>query len=58
MRYRDAKNLQNGDEVIRKEDKAILTVKSVEAYGQYKIVKIFCVEEGGALVSLTQEQVD
>jgi hypothetical protein len=42
MKYRDAKNLQPGDEVTRLSDKKILTVESTELYGQYKKVKINC----------------
>lgn len=42
MRYRDAKNLHNGDQVTRKKDKLVLTVNSVEVYGQYKKVKLMC----------------
>jgi len=42
MKYRDAKNLQSGDEVVRKADSATLIVDSIELYGQFKKVKINC----------------
>lgn len=42
MRYRDAKKLKNGDEVIRKEDQAVLTVESTEVFWLNKVVKINC----------------
>lgn len=59
MKYRDAKNLHNGDQVIRKEDKAIYIVNSVEAFGQYKIVKINCLAEGtNTLTSLYNDEVE
>lgn len=43
MKYRDAKLLHNGDEVIRKKDKAPMIVKEIEIYGQYKKVRLTCV---------------
>lgn len=42
MRYREARLLKPGDEVIRKEDNLTMMVTSVEAYGQFKTVKINC----------------
>lgn len=51
MRYRDARLLKPGDMVIRKSDKILLTVHSIEAYGQHKKVKINCLlpaNQGGA----------
>jgi hypothetical protein len=52
MKYRDAKKLHNGDEVIRKKDKLVLTISSVEIFGQYKKVKFMCLlphSKGGDL---------
>lgn len=57
MRYRDAKNLHNGDEVTRKEDKAVLTVKSIELFGQYKKVKLNCVC-GNTLVVVYNDEIE
>lgn len=61
MKYRDAKNLHNGDQVIRKSDGAVLLVKEVEVYGQYKTVKLNCVLHiegtGGAWLSLFHDEV-
>lgn len=42
MKYRDAKQLHNGDQVIRKSDGTAMVVSSIEVYGQYKKVKINC----------------
>jgi hypothetical protein len=42
MRYRDAKLLCEGDEVVRKDDKTSFIVKEVEVFGQYKKVKLKC----------------
>jgi hypothetical protein len=62
MKYRYAKNLHNEDQVTRKEDKALLIVKSIEVYGQYKKVKLNCVEYKdsgtGAYVSLFHDEVE
>lgn len=58
MRYRDAKKLHNEDEVIRKSDKVILKVLSVEVYGSNQMVRLNCVEPGGAAVSLFHNEVE
>jgi hypothetical protein len=58
MKYRDAKKLHNGDEVIRKSDKAILTVKDVEVYGQNRVVRLNCVTAANAAVSLFHDEVE
>lgn len=52
MKYRDAKNLQKGDKVTRKDGK-ILTVESIELYGQFKKVKVNCQEN----VSVFNEEI-
>jgi hypothetical protein len=57
MRYRDAKKLHNGDEVIRKSDKVSMIVNSVECYGQYKKVKINCIING-SLTSIYNDEVE
>lgn len=57
MRYRDAKKLHNGDQVTRKFDQQTLTVSNVEVFGQYKRVKIVCLE-GGTLVELFHDEVE
>ena len=43
MRYRDARLLKKGDWIVRKEDKKLLEVYSVELFGQYQKVKINCI---------------
>lgn len=51
MKYREARLLKPGDTVIRKPDKVLLTVHSIEAFGQHKKVKINCIlpsNKGGA----------
>ncbi len=62
MRYRDAKVLHNGDEVIRKEDKVSIRVQDIEVYGQYKKVRINGIIHvegtGGARVSLFHDEVE
>lgn len=58
MRYRDAKNLHNGDQVIRKTDKVPLIVSSTEVFGQYKKVHIHCVDEHNARVTLFNDEVE
>jgi hypothetical protein len=57
MKYRDARNLQAGDEVTRLSDKKILTVESTELYGQYKKVKIIYLE-GEIKFSLFNDEVE
>ncbi len=56
MKYRDARLLKPGDQVIRKNDNLPLVVDSVELYGQFKTVKINCLNEG-TTVSLFNEEV-
>lgn len=46
MNYREARLLKAGDEVIRKEDGAHLTIHDVTAFGQYKTVKLICFLKG------------
>jgi len=42
MKYRDSRLLKAGDNVIRKVDSLVMTVSSIESYGQLKISKINC----------------
>jgi hypothetical protein len=68
MRYRDARLLQAGEMVIRKSDRMLLTVQSIEAYGQHKKVKINCIllanqdgceyVAGTTIVSLFNDEVE
>ena len=58
MRYRDAKDLHNGDQVQRKSDKTYLVVQSTEVFGQYKKVYIHCVDEHNGRVSLYNDEVE
>lgn len=39
MKYRDARLLHEGDQVIRKADDEVLMVKSLEIYGNVKVVR-------------------
>ena len=57
MKYRDAKNLQKGDQVIRKSDSASLTIDSTELYGQFKKVKIYYIEEN-VLNSIFNDEIE
>jgi hypothetical protein len=59
MRYRDARQLQNEDEVIRKSDNRVLIVKSLELFGQYKKALLHCVDkETNSRVDLYHDEVD
>ena len=58
MRYREAKLLHNGDEVILKSDKTILLVKSLEVFGQYKKVKLNCVNDSGRAYSVYNDEIN
>lgn len=58
MKYRDAKKLQNGDEVVRKSDNLSLTVKDIEVYGQHRIVKMNCVTVANVAVSVFNDEVE
>ena len=58
MRYRDARQLQNGDEVIRKQDNEVLIVKSIELFGQYKKALFHCVDKNNSLVDVYHDDVD
>lgn len=58
MKYRDAKNLHNGDQVIRKEDGVPLIVIDIQVYGQYKKVIINCTDEHGARSSHYNDEVE
>jgi hypothetical protein len=58
MKYRDAKNLRSHDIVIRKSDKAILKVISIEIYGQFKLVRINAKDINETLVSIYQNDVE
>jgi hypothetical protein len=58
MKYRDARLLQSGQEVIRKLDHVIITVTSIEAFGQYKKVKIAGTDPIGTKVYFFNEEVD
>lgn len=55
MKYRDAKNLHNGDEVTRKVDGVSMKVESIEVYGQYKTVKLNCLIGNTLIVHFNDE---
>ena len=42
MKYRDARLLKEGDEIIRKEDNAAMIISEAQAFGQYRTVKLIC----------------
>ncbi len=58
MKYRDAKNLLYHDIVIRKSDKVIFKVISIEVYGQFKLVRINAISPQGELTTLYQDDVE
>lgn len=45
MKYRDARLLHEGDQIIRKDDDQVLTIKSLEIYGNVKVVRFNVVNE-------------
>lgn len=58
MRYRDAKKLHSGDGVIRKVDGVVLTVESIEIYGQNMVVRINATGPDNNRVSLFHDEVE
>ncbi len=58
MKYREARNLHNGDQVRRKSDGVILLVKNVILYGQFKQASLECVDPNNALVTVSNEEVE
>lgn len=58
MRYREAKNLQSGDQVLKKSDKAKLIVQSLEIFGQFKLVRIHCETMSGDKISLYNSEIE
>jgi hypothetical protein len=61
MRYREAKLLKEGQEVIRTSDKAVLVVKEAFVFGQYKTVKIGCFikdDEKSPYIYLINNEID
>ena len=58
MKYRDAKLLKEGDFIARKNDpNVLLKIISIEIFGQYKKVKVTCIE-AGAHVSFVNEEIE
>lgn len=57
MRYRQARLLHNGDQVIRKTDDNPLTVNAIEVFGNVKIVKLYCIDQNNALINLFHDEV-
>jgi hypothetical protein len=60
MKYRDAKNIHKGDEVIRIHDDLSLIVSSIEVYGQFKKVRLNCYEtntSGGPMITVYHNEV-
>jgi hypothetical protein len=58
MRYRDARLLSEGDSVIRKQDKQVLTVQDIECYGQHKTVKINCLDINNKNISVLNDEIE
>lgn len=58
MKYRDAKDLHNGDQVIRKDDQVPLIVQEVQVFGQYKKVLMHCTTESNERVSIYNDEVE
>ena len=58
MKYRDARLLSEGDSVTVKKDKQTLKVQSIECYGQFKTVKIFCLDVNNKLISFLNDEVE
>lgn len=45
MRYRDAKLLVQGDQVVSKETNITYFVKNIEVYGSVKMIRVNCVNK-------------
>lgn len=58
MKYRDAKNLHKGDEVTDIDTNEVLTINSIEVYGQYKLVRLNCLNASGTLITLYHNDVE
>lgn len=60
MKYRDAKKLHKGDEVIRIHDDLSLIVNDIEIYGSVKTVRLNCYENnvsGGPMITVYHNEV-
>jgi len=58
MKYREAKHLQNEDQVRRIKDGELLIVKNVILYGQFKQVMLECVDKNNAWVTVYHDEVE
>jgi hypothetical protein len=58
MRYRYAKLLLQGDEVVRKTDNVHLTVSSIQVFGQYKKVQITAIAANGCIDTIFNDEVE
>lgn len=58
MKYRDARLLKQGDQIIRKIDQAKLTIEAVVLFGQYKEAIFTCIDLNGKKVELYNYEVE
>lgn len=57
MKYREAKQLQIGDKVIRISDNEILIINNIIVYGQFKKVTLECSSSNEELISVNNDEV-
>ena len=57
MKYRVAKTLHSGDQVIRKTDEETLTINSIEVYGLAKVVRLNCIDKFNQLSFVYHDEI-
>lgn len=58
MKYREAKLLKEGDQIIRKSDQVKFTIDSIALIGQYKEAIFTCTDLNGKKIELYNHEVD
>ena len=58
MKYRDARLLKQGDQIIRKSDQVKLTIESIVLVGQYKEAIFTCIDLNGKKIELYNHEVE
>ena len=58
MKYREAKDLDEGTELVKKSDNEVLILQTKELYGQHKIVRFNCLNSNNVSVSVFHNEVE
>jgi len=58
MKYREARLLKVGDQVLRLSNKSLLIISSIELLGQYKRAVLHCTDEAGCFVTVYHDQIE